>query len=213
MPLDSAERAATVPTMLPLVPGIRTTPLRDATPALIAACMDAVSDSLRPGSTLHATMVDRWQLSQDGQFPQSLWLLQDDLGAAGWVGWAPYQERPHAWQTTTYFAPRLRGRGLLEVARCVQVHARDHVSAWQRGREEPEPTFVTSIASWNERSLRASTKYALAHGWPNTWTTMYEPIVGRHAWVLEWPDLPLHTCQLAPMVNESSEVNPLSATA
>ena len=214
VPLDSSWLAATVATMLPLATGVQAIPLRDTTPALITECMDAVSESLRPGSTLHATMVDRWQLSQEGQFPDALWLLQDTSGAAGWVGWAPYQERAHTWQTTTYFAPRLRGLGLLDVARCLQVHSRENVRTWQDLRGEPQPTFLSSIASWNERSLRASTRYALRHDWPNTWVTTYEPIIGRHAWVFEWPATPTHTCRLGTLVSAAHDAtgsNPMQA--
>lgn len=168
--------------------------LYDATEAHVHAALDAVADSIPNGSALPDAMVDRWRKAQEGAYPNCLWLLHDQQGPLGWVGWAPYNDQAHTWQSTTYFADRIRGTGLLTPSRCLQVHAQETIRQRHTQTHEAAPTFVSSIATWNTRSYRASHRYATTHHWPDTWTTRYEPVTGRHAWILTWPEHPEHTC-------------------
>jgi hypothetical protein len=114
-------------------------------------------------------------------------LLREGSRFVGWAGWAPYKERPHCWQTTTYFAAEFRGTGLFERARCHQLHAADIVATWSTSAGLPSPTFMLSIADWNARSLGASRRYATSNGWLDTWEQVFEPIAERHAHVFTFP--------------------------
>lgn len=116
-------------------------------------------------------------------------LLCDRDGVAGWVGLVVYPDHPHAWETTTFFAPSLRGAGLFGWAKCWQAHAflaLTHDSAHHL-------TLLTSISQANTRSIDATTRYARAHGWPSG-QLREEPSKDRVGWIFEWPDDLTHTC-------------------
>lgn len=178
-------------------PNVQPVLLRAASVAMIDEAMAAVADAMPNPEKLHQAFLDRRTAMLAGELPDALWLLRDDTGCIGWAGWAPYAERPDAWQTTTYFSPAYRGSGLFERARCLELHAADTVTAWAQARSRPV-TFLLSIADWNTRSLRASRRYAAECGWHDTWEQVQEPHAGRLAHVFLFPPLPApHRCWLA----------------
>lgn len=182
--------------MTEIVSGVRITPLAEAGEDLVEACVASVEDALPQPAAMLGTFLGRRESAREGNLPPALWMLTDELGAAGWVGWAPYKEIRDGWQTTTYFTERLRGRGLLPPARCLQVHAIPSVRSWLASRGGGTPVFVSSIAMWNSRSQRASSRYAREQGWPDTWEAKYEPIAQRAAFVFTWPQgNPPHRCR------------------
>lgn len=100
-------------------------------------------------------------------------------------------------QTSTYIASPYRGSGLFEQARCRQLHDMATVLAWAELRDTPVEAFVTSIAAWNERSLRASRLYTAENNWPDTWEQAREAVSGRDAHVFRYPPpVPAHRCFL-----------------
>lgn len=117
-------------------------------------------------------------------------LVFDAGGPAGWAGWIPYQEHDSVWQSSTWLAPRLRGRGLVPVIRCHQAHRAEQLVRYIGNRPI---RFVSSVDELNARSLRASQRYATSHGWPQ-WALTHERVRGRTAWVVEWPLPTPHTC-------------------
>lgn len=171
--------------------------LREASVSMIDEAMTAVADAMRDPEKLRQAFEERREAMIVGELPDALWLLRDERGCVGWAGWAPYAEAPNTWQTTTYFAPAYRGSGLFERARCIQIHAAEIVSAWSVERSAPA-TFMLSIDARNTRSLRASSRYAAACGWADTWEQVFEPRAGREARVFYFPPLPAaHPCFLA----------------
>lgn len=206
--LDRKPGALNVGLVYRLTSDVTAIPLKDATEQDVHESLDSIADSLKPGSTLPQVMLERWSLALANQYPDCLWLVRDNQGFAGWVGWAPYTETPHTWQTTTYFAPRLRGTGLLTPSRCLQVHTQDTLRTWHN---QPELTFVSSIATWNTRSIAATSRYALEHNWPNQWTPAYEKSLKRHAWVLTWPSAPAHTCTSSHSQRQTLTATPTKA--
>lgn len=169
--------------------------------ALVAAAEDSPS-----AAKLRVALYERRSAMMAGDLPEALWLLRGASGCIGWVGWAPYKERPGCWQTTTYLSAEHRGSGLFERARCHQLHAADSVTSWAAERELPPVTFMSSIADWNHRSLRASRRYAASNGWPDTWEQVTEPVADRDAYVffLPSPDT-AHQCYQLPEVADASE--------
>lgn len=121
-------------------------------------------------------------------------ILVHDGRPAGWWGWATYPGLPGTWESTTYFAPPLRGTGLFARALCRQAHLADGLALLHG----PQSRFVSSIASWNVRSLGAHTSYARRHGWPPLWREVDEPDRRRTSHVLTWPTPAPHTCHEQP---------------
>lgn len=178
-----------------LVEGVFLTALADASRDLLEGCLDSVADTLQvPSSTIPA-MFERFEAAQAGRYPDALWLLEDEFGPAGWAGWAPYLEVRGGWQTTTYFAPRLRGRRLIAPVRCLQVHAMPVVRSFLAAGAVEPPWFVSSVSVHRPWSLRASKRYAHSASWPDTWELVHEPQAGRDAFVFTWPQHdPPHPC-------------------
>jgi hypothetical protein len=172
--------------------------LSEASVAMVDDAFTAVVDAIADPPKLYDAFLERRDAMIAGELPESLWLLGDPSGSVGWVGWAPYKERPHCWQTTTYFSAAHRGTGLFERARCHQVHAAEAVAAWASERGMPA-TFMLSIAAQNERSLAASRRYAASNGWPDTWERVFEPLADREAYVFTFPfpEVP-HQCFHSP---------------
>ena len=159
----------------------------------VAAVGDAIPDMERMRDMLY----ERRLAMMNGTLPEALWLLRTASGFAGWVGWAPYKERPNCWQTTTYFSATYRGSGLFERARCHQLHAADSVASWADEQGLPPVSFMLSIADWNHRSLRASRRYAASNDWPDTWEQVTEIGAGRDAYVFSFPyPATSHPCYL-----------------
>jgi hypothetical protein len=161
--------------------------LSETTTEMIDEALAAVADATPVPGKLQDALYQRRVAMAAGDLPKALWLLRAKSGFVGWVGWAPYKERPDCWQTTTYFAADLRGTGLFERARCHQLHAADVIDRWRVERELPPVTFMLSIADWNHRSLHASRRYAESNGWPDTWEQVYETVAERDAHVFSFP--------------------------
>lgn len=172
--------------------GVTFTGISDVSESSVMVACEAVSDALLPGSSMLDKMTRRWRLAQEGQHPDSLWIVCHGGRPAGWAGWVTYPDEPNAWQTTTYLAPQLRGVGLLPVVRCRQIHAMAVVERWSG---HPDLTFLTSVDVRNRRSLRASSNYIERQGWPGGWKRARE-LGGRDAWVYRWPRVPAHSCPL-----------------
>jgi hypothetical protein len=178
----------------------------DTTTAMIDEAVTAVADAHPHPEKLRDVFYERRAAMIAGELPEALWLLRGDSRFVGWVGWAPYKERPHCWQTTTYFAAALRGTGLFERARCHQIHAADIVAGWATDAGLPQATFMLSIADWNVRSLRASRRYAASNGWMDTWEQVFEPLAERHAHVFTFPyPAAVHQCYLPHRSSEEHE--------
>jgi hypothetical protein len=161
-------------------------------PLAVVPCRDirdavaAVSDAVAHPDALTHRMLTRAHTARITNDPARLWLLYDGAAPAGWAGWAPH-EPSCGWQSTTYLAPHLRGHRLLHQARCLQAHAVPLLPS--------AGPVISSIAVTNDRSLRASTRYAREHGWPERLTVVHEPHLQRNAWILTWPPAPVpHTC-------------------
>lgn len=169
--------------------------LRDASVEMIDQALTAVADATPHPEKLRNALYERRLAMLAGDHPEALWLLEDCKNMVGWVGWAPYKERDGCWQTTTYVASSLRGTGLFDRARCLQLHAADIVSDWASTRSHSPVTFLLSIADWNIRSIAASKRYVESNNWPDTWERVFEPIANRdaHVYVFPYPDAP-HTC-------------------
>lgn len=168
-------------------PDLQRLPIQYASPALVAEAVAAATNGVEHlfSTTLRTNMVARAHVD----CPEPLELLIDTDGPVGWVGLVVYPERAATWETTTFFAPRLRGTGLFGWAKCWQAHA----FAALADDSDQDLRLVTSIAPTNTRSVDASAHYALAHGWPSG-RLVDEPHKGRTGWVVEWPDDLTHTC-------------------
>lgn len=175
--------------------------LSETTTDMVDEALMTVADATPNPAKLQAALYERRLAMMCGDLPQALWLLRSAAGFVGWVGWAPYKERPGCWQTTTYFSADSKGIGLYKHARCYQLHAADIVAAWADSRGLPPVMFMSSIADWNYRSLCASRHYAASHGWPDTWEHIFEPLAVRKAYVFTFPfpDAP-HSCYQRPGV-------------
>lgn len=121
--------------------------------------------------------------------PEPLTLLLAPDGPVGWVGLVVYPEASHTWETTTFFAPRLRGAGLFAWAKCWQAHAFTALA----DDASHDLSLVTSISQTNTRSLDATRRYAHAHDWAEG-RLRDEPTKGRTGWVFNWPTGLTHTC-------------------
>lgn len=125
--------------------------------------------------------VERWlEFQSNPTFsPATVSLLHDPEGMVGWVGVIPYPEISGAWQSSTYLAPRWRGKGLVPFLRAYQQDLATQLLP-------PDITLTTSVAIDNIRSLKACHKYAEAEGWPPGVITT-EHARKRVAVVWRWP--------------------------
>lgn len=126
-----------------------------------------------PGDRNHR--VESWRGKLDSGTPVRF--LRDEMGMAGWAGWIPYQEEPgtSTWQTSTYLAPRWRGRGLFPLLRTVEERL-----------IPPNATgLVVSVNALNARSVTASRRDAQKRGW-GAGRIVWEPVKGRYAVVWRW---------------------------
>lgn len=162
-------------------------PIQQATPQLVASAVSLTTQGVEHlfSPSLLTNMVARAHV--DAHEP--LALLADTHGPAGWVGLVEYPDAPHTWETTTFFAPRLRGTGLFGWAKCWQAHA----FAALADDSSQHLSLVTSISQANRRSLAATHHYARAHRW-STGRLAEEPSKERIGWVYPWPDDLTHTC-------------------
>lgn len=166
----------------------------------IEGAVSSVRDALEDPLDWCDLLVERAAQAARGDLPDAQLFLKDYDGALGWAAWVPYLDAAdgqNVWHTSTYLAVRARGTGMLKAARCLQVHAMERVAAWSAERELPAPRFVSSIGTWNGRSVAASSKYAREHAWGVDLVEVTETVKGREAFLLWWPESPAHTCLLA----------------
>lgn len=181
------------------MPPVRRVPLAEASNNLIDSCVAVSTDDSAVFSDDYRT---RYMQSlraeraamRNGQSPavRDLLVLEDGQ-PGGWVGWTRYRGPIEAWESTTFLAPRLRGTGMLALARCWQVHLVAALHGWDGDNDS---VLLSSIASTNPRSLAASAAYASEQGWSTDWLMVTEPLKGRTSRVLLWPRGPriTHAC-------------------
>jgi hypothetical protein len=137
-------------------------PIQQATPQTAADAVAAATEGVEHlfSERILTNMVARAHID----CPEPLTLLLTPDGPAGWVGLVVYPEAPHTWETTTFFAPRLRGTGLFRWAKCWQAHAFTELA----NDSSHDLSLLTSISQANNRSVEATRRYAGAHGWTAT---------------------------------------------
>lgn len=173
---------------LPAVPSLTRLPIQQASATLAEDCVNAATAGMEHLFTpsLRANMIAR----AHPEAIEPIDLLVDDHGPAGWVGLVVYPDAEHTWETTTFLAPRLRGVGLFEWAKCWQAHAANDLLTIHGKHLR----LITSINPANTRSLAATRRYAETHDWPNDGALQDEPSKHRTGWVIEWPTPTPHTC-------------------
>lgn len=117
-------------------------------------------------------------------------VIRDGEQPIGWYGWMPSASVAHAWESTTFFIPDLRGTGLFDLVQCRLAHEMEAL-ATQHGADT---RFFSAIAQWNTRSQAAFRSYATRHDWPQAWSVAEEPAKNRTSVVLDWPQPAPHTC-------------------
>ena len=185
---------------------VRFVELADTTEKMLEEAFGALEDhwqtpnrpiALNNREQLLSAMLERREKMLENELPASLYVMQDGDKNIGWCGWVPYVEAKDSWQTSTYIATPWRGTGLFERARCRQMHDMGLVVKWAETRGGRVESFVSSIACWNDRSLRASRRYATSNRWPDTWKRIEERESGRQAYVFFYPQpVPDHQCFL-----------------
>lgn len=159
----------------------------------VLSCSDAFHDT---DGTVKTWLRRHQEVLWGGPYFTAVNFIFDKDGGAGWVGWVPYLEGSHEWQSTVYLAPRIRGTGLFPVAQCQIFHLADKLQA--RFRDTPSGvTFVTSISVENGRSIAAHKAYT--REWKSAWERVWENKSNgeRDAWVLQWDEpFPAHPCFL-----------------
>ena len=179
-------------------------PIQDATDTLIDECINAVLDTLPDDSPLPQRIWARVECIRENSYPASADLLVQSGVGVGISGWFPLWDNPYgAWSSATYISPKLRGKGLLPVLRCRQIH-----SAAQILRElDAKVEFVSSIDPMNHRSIRASFKYAKSNRWPNEWYLYDDKENDRIMLRMVWPNplRALHDCFLGKEMTQFEE--------
>lgn len=162
-------------------------PIQQAAPQTAADAVAAATEGVEHlfSERILTNMVARAHID----CPEPLALLLTPDGPAGWVGLVVYPEAPYTWETTTFFAPRLRGTGLFKWAKCWQAHAFAELA----NDSSHDLSLLTSISQSNNRSVEATRRYAHAHGWA-AGRLHNEPTKERTGWVFEWPQDLAHTC-------------------
>ena len=179
-------------------------PVQDAPDSLIHECVASVLDSLSEGSRVAERMWARVQAVREGEYPAACDLLLKDWHGVGWSGWFPLWTNPYAaWSSATYLAPSLRGKGLLPILRCRQIHAAQQICE----ELDEDVEFVSSIETANTRSLKASFRYAKNNGWANRWYLYEDKDLARLMLRMEWPEphKAKHVCYLGRDLKQFTE--------
>ena len=158
--------------------------IAEADDVLVSQAIHSVLDVLPDDSPVPERMWSRVAAIPEGNYPAAFELLVVHNKAVGWSGWFPVWTNPYStWSSATYLARRLRGRGLLPVLRCRQIHIAEQLT----DELDNDLEFVSSIDTTNLQSLKASLRYAKSSGWPNEWYLREDADNNRMLARLVWP--------------------------